>query len=481
MFSELGATIAVVDVALEDCTAPVPSEFIPSSALLIGAQFEGAEEFQALQMTSAAALIVAGEVYLNGTGPDGLLPVVVDASGELIISPESEISVSFATPPTVDIGGLLPAFASPPAVTVNGTVDVDVVTTVLPPGAATDATVGEAAFSLSQIVLLLQEVMVFDASVPPDNYALEVAGFDGTYARRLATNSSGQLEVVLEGTPTVDIGGLLPAFASTPAVTVGAMLTPAAGGGQAVLEAPTYLYPASESFVATGAGITRDVGSYKSIAVQLSGTFVGTIMLQASNDGVTWYSVVGASSGGNSQAVANLSTPELVTLPASFRYFRVDCTAYTSGTIVVQTFISAAPYTRHAGEVQLAEAYPSPASLPDGAAAANASSGVMANASAAASLAAQAGHTNYLTGFEVTAGGATLASLVTVTVTGILGGTQSFVFAVPAGATVGATPLVVHFDTPLAASASNTAITVTLPACGSGNTAACVNVHGYYV
>jgi len=107
------------------------------------------------------------------------------------------------------------------------------------------------------------------------------------------------------------------------------------------------------------------------------------------------------------------------------------------------------------------------------------SSGNVANASAAATLAAVAAKTNYLAGFEITAGGATGAALVSATITGLAGGTATYTFGAPAGATVAATPLVVWFPTPLPASAVNTAIVVTLPALGAGNTNATVVVHGY--
>jgi len=109
-----------------------------------------------------------------------------------------------------------------------------------------------------------------------------------------------------------------------------------------------------------------------------------------------------------------------------------------------------------------------------------ASSGNVANAAAAAVLPARANATAYLAGFQITAGGATAAALVVATVTGLLGGTKSYVFAAPAGATAGATPLAVNFDPPLPASAQNQAITVTLPALGAGNTNAVAEANGFY-
>jgi hypothetical protein len=116
--------------------------------------------------------------------------------------------------------------------------------------------------------------------------------------------------------------------------------------------------------------------------------------------------------------------------------------------------------------------------IPAGGTAIAASSGNVANASAAASLAAVAAKTNFITGLEITFAGATAASVVVATLTGLLGGTQSFVVAVPAGVTVGGNSVCIKFDPPHPASAVNTAITATLPALGAGNTNACVNVRG---
>jgi hypothetical protein len=118
---------------------------------------------------------------------------------------------------------------------------------------------------------------------------------------------------------------------------------------------------------------------------------------------------------------------------------------------------------------------------PPGATALSADSGVVADASAVATLAGASSVTTYITGFEVTAGGATGAALVEVTVDGLIGGTASFVFGVPAGVTTLATPLVVAFPAPIPASAANTAINVTVPALGAGNTHAAVVAHGFRI
>lgn len=116
---------------------------------------------------------------------------------------------------------------------------------------------------------------------------------------------------------------------------------------------------------------------------------------------------------------------------------------------------------------------------PVGATPLTASSGNVAAASAVATLAKAAAKTTYITGFEITAGGATGAALVTATVVGTITGTLSYTYAAPAGVTLGAVPLIVQFSTPIPASAVNTDIVVTLPSLGTGNTNATVVAHGY--
>ena len=109
----------------------------------------------------------------------------------------------------------------------------------------------------------------------------------------------------------------------------------------------------------------------------------------------------------------------------------------------------------------------------------SAASGNVAAAVATATLAAAVGKFTYITGFQITGGGATAGSLILVTVTGCAGGTLTYVFAVPAGAAVGATPLNVQFPKPLKSSAANTAIVVSAPSFGAGNTNAAAVAHGY--
>lgn len=118
---------------------------------------------------------------------------------------------------------------------------------------------------------------------------------------------------------------------------------------------------------------------------------------------------------------------------------------------------------------------------PNTAVPASAASANVANAQAQASLAAIPGKTAFVTGFEITAGGATAAALVQATLVGLLGGTATYIVGAPAGATAAATPLCVRFAMPIPASAPNVALTLTLPALGAGNTNAAVALHGFYI
>lgn len=115
------------------------------------------------------------------------------------------------------------------------------------------------------------------------------------------------------------------------------------------------------------------------------------------------------------------------------------------------------------------------------------SSGDVAAASAVATLPAAQGKVTYIEGFDITGAGATAASTITVTVTGLPTaiGTLSFDVVIPAGATTGiggtGNPgiIPVRFPTPLPASAANSTIVVTVPSFGSGNLHACVTAYGF--
>lgn len=102
-----------------------------------------------------------------------------------------------------------------------------------------------------------------------------------------------------------------------------------------------------------------------------------------------------------------------------------------------------------------------------------------ANAVLNGTLPAVPNKTNYLSGFEITGGGATVGSIVQLNLVGLLSGTVAYRVPVPTGATLGVTPLIVEFNPPIPASGPNVAIIANLAAFGAGNTDAAVVAHGY--
>lgn len=107
-----------------------------------------------------------------------------------------------------------------------------------------------------------------------------------------------------------------------------------------------------------------------------------------------------------------------------------------------------------------------------------ASSGNVAAATATATLTGKPGMSTYITGFVICGGGATAASVVQATVTGVTGGTMTLPIGIPAGATAGVN-FQVNFPLPIPSSALNTNIVVSVPSFGTGNTNAAVVAYGY--
>jgi len=92
---------------------------------------------------------------------------------------------------------------------------------------------------------------------------------------------------------------------------------------------------------------------------------------------------------------------------------------------------------------------------------------------------ATVGQDSYCTGFVITGLGATAASGVTATLSGTSATALNFVVAVPVGVTTGITPLMVVFGEPLQSTSQNTAIVLTVPSFGAGNTLAAATLLGY--
>ncbi len=233
-----------------------------------------------------------------------------------------------------------------------------------------------------------------------------------------------------------------------------------------------------------------DMLNYNSATVQLTGNASGnTITFETSDNNSNWVVTSGldtaADAGYGAPQTSTASTSGIMLqFPKRGRYFRARVSNFIGGTTSVvgnlhqwqRSFTNSVSFLSNSG-VNIGAV----SSAPYGAnqTFVSASSGNVANGSAAASLAAVSAKTNFLTGLDITSDGATTGLCVNPTITGVLGGTRTMTYCAPAGVLLEATPLVMSFNPPLQASGVNTAITVTLPALGSGSAQATVNAQGY--
>jgi hypothetical protein len=95
-----------------------------------------------------------------------------------------------------------------------------------------------------------------------------------------------------------------------------------------------------------------------------------------------------------------------------------------------------------------------------------------------AALPAVAGKVNYLCGVLITSGGTTTATVVAVTITGLVSGTMNVAYVAPAAGGQG--KIALALPQCIGASAADTAITVSVPALGAGTTAA-LSLWGFQV
>ena len=84
-------------------------------------------------------------------------------------------------------------------------------------------------------------------------------------------------------------------------------------------------------------------GGMDTVSVQVTGTFVATLVVQVSNDGNNWVTMGGTPlinvGGGSNQASITAAGVFQVDV-AGFRFVRVSCSAFTSGTAVVSVVAS---------------------------------------------------------------------------------------------------------------------------------------------
>ena len=85
-----------------------------------------------------------------------------------------------------------------------------------------------------------------------------------------------------------------------------------------------------------------NVSEYRTLVVDVSGTFVATVQVQSSINGTTWRNITGSTSIINLSTGAYLTSGNITAAGlyaidiSSFQYVRLISTAYTSGTMVLE-------------------------------------------------------------------------------------------------------------------------------------------------
>lgn len=98
----------------------------------------------------------------------------------------------------------------------------------------------------------------------------------------------------------------------------------------------------------TGTVFSVDMQNYGSISVWIEAVGVGTLTFQTSEDNVNWFSATGintASVGSTTTSSTTGAAGVLYKFPKYGRYFRVQVTAYTSGTFTARGTLHRSPFT----------------------------------------------------------------------------------------------------------------------------------------
>ena len=103
------------------------------------------------------------------------------------------------------------------------------------------------------------------------------------------------------------------------------------------------------------------------------------------------------------------------------------------------------------------------------------------NGATAVTIPALVGQTAYLSSFEVYSGGATAATISSITIVGLKGGTLTIPIALPAGVALAAPYTWVAYDIAIPASGPNVAIVLNIPAAGGGRTICAGTLRGFYL
>jgi hypothetical protein len=281
---------------------------------------------------------------------DGLNPQVTLANAQVEV--------------TNDAGNPLPVSGT---VAVSGTTAVSATALPLPSGAATATNQGTGNTSLASIDGKVPALV--NGAVPVSAEALPLPTGAATSALQTAGNTSlasldTDLGALADAAATTDTGSFsvislikrglqnwTTLLGRVPALDTGAVPVLVKNGQLEIQNDtgnPIPVGTAAQLNVTGSASanntdlISTACDTYRSIAVQITGTFVGTLSFQVSNDNTNWAAVVAKSAGDTAGSFINsTTTPQLVVATLNgYQYFRLRFTSYTSGTATANAYLS---------------------------------------------------------------------------------------------------------------------------------------------
>lgn len=109
---------------------------------------------------------------------------------------------------------------------------------------------------------------------------------------------------------------------------------------------PAQTFTLLDKASATGEGAVADLdGKFASLAVQVSGTFVGTVSFEASVDGTNFVAIQGTKKSDGTTATSTTTAGLFEFRVNGVNKFRLNVSAYTSGEISAVGTASALPLT----------------------------------------------------------------------------------------------------------------------------------------
>jgi hypothetical protein len=81
-----------------------------------------------------------------------------------------------------------------------------------------------------------------------------------------------------------------------------------------------------------------DASEYKFLSIQLTGTWVGTVIFEGCNDNTTFYSIATTDPSANNTGQTTATDNRIVKVPVITKYIRARVSAYTSGAISATIF-----------------------------------------------------------------------------------------------------------------------------------------------